>query len=182
VEEHLGLELVVGDGQGHDGEVERAGLELGEQRGGGGIDDDDPELRVGFLRGLQQLGGEPSGGGADDADAGRAGDDVAHRGDVGDHGVELGVDPPHPLDHGQALLGEGAGGAVDQQDAQLLLEAGDVGRDVGLHRVQGARRGGEPAVVGDGDEGVELSEVHLGWRWYPSGETVGQICARDCLL
>ena len=88
-------------------------------------------------------------------------DDLAvHRGDVGDEGVELGLHPAGPADDGLALVGEPAGGAVDQGDAELPLEPGDVGGDVRLHGVQGPGRGREAAVLGDGDEGGELAEVH----------------------
>ena len=79
---------------------------------------------------------------------------------VGDQGVELGLDAPGPRDDRLALGGEVAGGPVDEGDAQLALEAGDVGRDVRLHGVQRPGRGREAAVVGDGDEGGELAEVH----------------------
>ena len=83
-------------------------------------------------------------------------DDLAvDRGDVGDQRVELGLRPagPGPTTASPSSV-SGAGGAVDEDDAQLPLEPGDVGRDVGLHGVQGAGGGGEPAVLGDGDEGV----------------------------
>ena len=65
-------------------------------------------------------------------------------------------------DHHLALLGEGARGAVDEGGAELPLEPGDVGRHVGLHRVQGAGGGGEAAVSATASEGVELAEIH---RW-----------------
>ena len=59
-----------------------------------------------------------------------------------------------------ALLGEAAALAVDEGDAELALEPGDVAGDVGLHRVQGPGGGRERAVVGDRHEGGELAEIH----------------------
>ena len=89
-----------------------------------------------------------------------AGDLVAHRGHVGGEGVELGLDAAGPLDHDRTLLGDLAGGPVDERDAELLLQAGDVGRHVRLHGVQGPGGGREAAVVDHGEHGVELAQVH----------------------
>ena len=74
--------------------------------------------------------------------------------------VELDLDVAGPPDDDLALGGEGAGGAVDERHAQLALEAGDVGRDVGLHGVHGAGGGGEAAGLGHAHEGGELSKIH----------------------
>ena len=109
---------------------------------------------------LDERGHQPAGGGADDADAAHAGDLVAHRGDVGGEGVELGLDAAGPLDHDRALLGHLARGPVDEGDPELLLQPGDVGRDVGLHGVQGSGCRGEAPVVDHGEHGVELAQVH----------------------
>ena len=95
------------------------------------------------------------------AEARLAGDLVAARRHVGGDVVELVQDPPGPLDDERALVGEPAALAVDERDAELALEAGDVAGDVRLHGVQGAGGGGERAVVGDRDEGGELAEIHL---------------------
>ena len=51
--------------------------------------------------------------------------------------------------------------SIDERDAELLLEPGDVAGDVRLHGEQRPRRGGERAVVGDGDERGELPDIHL---------------------
>ena len=53
--------------------------------------------------------------------------------------------------------------AIDDLDTEFGLEARDVGRHVGLHRVERPRGRGEAAVIGDGDNGVELLQVHR-WR------------------
>ena len=56
LEEHLGLDVGVVHRQGDDGEVEAAVVELGEQRGGGGVDDDDVDPGVVAVDGLEQAG------------------------------------------------------------------------------------------------------------------------------
>ena len=89
-----------------------------------------------------------------------AGDVVGGRRDVGDQRVELELDAAGPRDHQLARLGEVAVAAVDEGDLQLLLQAGDVGGDVRLHRVEGPGGGREAAVIGHGGEGGELAEVH----------------------
>ena len=96
---------------------------------------------------------------------------VAEGGHVGHGRLELGGDPPAPLHHRQALLGQLTAVAVDELDAELPLQPGDVAGHVRLHGVQGRRRGGEAAVVGDGDEGLQLAEIHLGKRYYSRKET-----------
>ena len=117
-------------------------------------------LRVGGGHRREQQRHEPAAGGADHAEADVAGDVVRRRGHVGDQRVELGLDAPGPGDDELAGLGEPAVAAVDQGDAQLALEAGDVGRHVRLDGVQGPGRGREAAVVGHGGQGGELAEVH----------------------
>ena len=100
---------------------------------------------------------------------------VAQGGDVGDGGFELGGDPAAPFDDGLALFGQLAALAVDQLHPQLPLEAGHVAGDVGLHGVQGRGRRREAAVVGDGDQGLQLPEVHRHHRYHTFGKTAGQI-------
>ena len=109
---------------------------------------------------------------------------AADRGDVGHEGVELGLHPAGPADDGLALVGERAGAAVDEDDAQLPLEAGHVGRDVRLHRVQGPGGGREPAVLGDRHEGRQLPQVHrsIANMMSPIGANCWTDRARDCLL
>ena len=79
---------------------------------------------------------------------------------VGGDRVELGLDAAGPVDDGLSLLGQAAGAAVDEGRAELLLEAGDVGADVGLHGGEGVGGGAERALLGHGDERLELAEVH----------------------
>ena len=63
-------------------------------------------------------------------------------------------------DHELAGLGELARRAVDELDAELALELFHVRRDVRLHGRERVGGGGERAVLGDGDDGVQLAEVH----------------------
>ena len=109
---------------------------------------------------VEQRRHEPAPGGADDAEADVAGDLVPQRGDVGGEGVELGLDPAGPGHDHLALLGQAAGRAVDQGDAELAFEVGHVGGDVGLDGVQDLGRRREGAGVGHGHEGGQLAEVH----------------------
>ena len=121
---------------------------------------DDPHVGVALRHGLHEGRDEPAGGGADEPDAAGAGDVVANRRHVGHEGVQLALDAAGPFDHDGALLGDVARGPVDEGRPELPLEAGDVGRDVGLDRVQGPGSGGEAAVVDHGEHGVELAQVH----------------------
>ena len=109
----------------------------------------------------EQLRQQPAGGGADDAEPRVAGDLVAARRHLGGEVVQLVEDPAGPLDDERALVGEAAALAVDQGDAELALEAGDVAADVGLHRVERTSGGGERPVIGDRHERGELAEIHL---------------------
>ena len=137
-----------------------AGVELQLERRGGGVVDDHADPGMALGHGLDERGDQPPGGRADEADAARAVDLVAHGGHVDGEGVELALHPTGPFHHHGALLGDLAGGAIDEHHAQFLLEAGHVGGHVGLHRVQGAGGGGEAAVVDHGEDGGELAEVH----------------------
>ena len=69
--------------------------------------------------------------------------------------------PTGSVDDDHAFVGEPAALTIDQRDAQFALQTGDVAADVRLHGVQGARRRGERAVVGDRHERGELAEIHL---------------------
>ena len=108
----------------------------------------------------EEVGEQPPRGRAEDADAHVAGDLAVDRGDVGGDLVHLAQDPAGPLDDPLPVVGEAALGAVDEQGAELALEAGDVGRHVGLHGEQGPGGGRERPVVGDRHEGGQLADVH----------------------
>ena len=106
------------------------------------------------------MGGEPAGGGTDHADADGPRHLVAERGQVAEHRLELDAHAPGAGGDGLALLGELAGGTVDQHGADLALQPGDVGRHVGLDGGEGVSGGREAALVGHGQQGVQLTEVH----------------------
>ena len=87
----------------------------------------------------------------------------------GDHvrqqGVELSLHPPRPGDHELARLGQAGVRTIHELAAELTLELFHVRGDVGLHgleRVCGRR---ERTVIGDGDEGAQLAEVHRNQRY-----------------
>ena len=81
-------------------------------------------------------------------------------GHVGDERFELALDAGGAPDDDFPFLGEHGRRTVDQGDAELPFEPGDVGRDVGLDGVQRPCGTREGSVFGDGDEGVQLSQVH----------------------
>ena len=160
LEQRLGGELEIVDGQVDDGEVEVPGLQLERERRRARLDHDGAHAGVLDPQPVEQARHEPAGGGADDAEAHVAAQLGAEARDVGPDRVELGLDAPRPGHHRGAFLGEPAGAAVDQRGAELVLEAGDVGRDVRLHGVERLRGAGERAVLRDGDQGLELAHVH----------------------
>ena len=77
--------------------------------------------------------------------------DVAQRGHVGVECFELGLDASCPFEHGPALVGRLGRGPVDEGQAELAFEPGDVGGDVGLHSVRALalrpRTSGAPATA-----------------------------------
>jgi hypothetical protein len=161
-EERFDDELGIVDREVDDRRVELAREDSGDDRGRAALADDGMHSGVLGGDGGQELRHEPSGGGADHTDAGIAGHVVVERRDVGGDVVDLVQDASGPLDDAVTLVGEHPVGAVDERDAELALELGDVARDVGLHRVERPGRGRERAVVGDGHDGGELSDVHAG--------------------
>ena len=160
VEQRLGLEVGVVDGEVDHTEVELAAGHLGDERGGGGVDHHQVHLGVRLRDGGQEERHHPPSRGADDPEADAAGDLVGGRGHVGGEGLELGVHAPGAGHHELAGGGEPARGTVDEAHPELGLEAGDVRRHVGLDGVQRPGGGREAPVVGDGGEGGELAEVH----------------------
>ena len=113
-----------------------------------------------FAQHVEELGHQPAPGGADHAQAHRADHLLAQRGDVGHHVRELVHDPPGPADDDLTLLGEAAGGPVDQLHIELALEAGHMGRHVGLHRADRGGRRREAAGVGDAQECLQMFQLH----------------------
>ena len=160
-EQRFDLELGIVDREVDDRRVELAGQHARHDRGGAAFADDRVHARVAGGHGAEQLRHQPAGGGADHADAGVAGDLVVERGDVGGDVVDLVQDPAGAFDDPLALVGQPAVGAVDQRDAELALELGDVAGHVGLDGEQGPGRRRERPVIGDGDDGGELTNVHV---------------------
>ena len=84
-------------GQVHDGEVEPAADQLGQQRRGGGVDDDEVHLGMALGHGHEQGRDEPAGGGADDARGGRCRTTSScSEATSAGQGVELGLDLAGP--------------------------------------------------------------------------------------
>ena len=145
------------------------GRQVRLEGGRGAVADHQADLRVGAAHPVEQERGQPARRGADHADPGRADDLVAQGGDVGDGRLELGGDPPAPFHDGLAFLGQLAAVAIDELHPELPLQPGHVAGDVGLHGLQGGGRGRETAVVGDGDERLQLPEVHQHHRYHRYG-------------
>ena len=165
-------------GQVDDGEVEVVAEELGDERRGGGVDHDHVDLRDASSRDALRARSGTSQRPMVPMQPRRTSPVTSSRRAATSAAMASSsrLDVAGPVDHDLALLGERAGGPVDEGDAQLALEAGDVGRDVRLHGVQGPGGGREAAVVGDGDEGGELSEVHRCNMMAP----IGNNCLTDC--
>ena len=152
--------LVAAQGERDDGQVELARAELELELGARPLAHVEVDVGVAFAQHVEELGHQPAAGGADHAEAHRADHLLAQRGHVGHHVGELVHDPPGPADHDLTLLGEAAGGPVDQLHIELALEAGDMGRHVGLHRADRRGRGRETAGVGDAQECLQVFQFH----------------------
>ncbi len=159
-EQRLDDEFGVVDREVDDGGVELPGQHPGHDRGRAALADDRMDPGMAFGDGTEQLRHQPSGGGADHPDAGVARHVGVERGDVGRDVVDLVEHAAGSFDDTDALVGEAAVGTIDQGDAEFAFELGDVARDVGLHGVQRPCGGREGAVIGDGDDGGQLSDVH----------------------
>ena len=80
--------------------------------------------------------------------------------------LDVGHDPARALGHLQAHRGEhhAPGRALHQRHAQLVLELADLGAQRGLADEAGRRGLAEVAVVGEGDEVAQVTQVHGGVR------------------
>ena len=86
---------------------------------------------------------------------------LQHR-EVGLHGLELTADPARPLeDRGAALGRHRSPPAANQQiGTELLFELADLLGHVRLNGRQHVGGGGEGALLGDGQQRVEVPEFH----------------------
>ena len=69
---------------------------------------------------------------------------------------------PRQRDEGAALIGEAGAGAVavEQADAEMPLELGDLGRDRRLAEAQPRGGATEAEVLRDREEGVQMVKLH----------------------
>ncbi len=160
VEEVRHDDLVSAQGEGDHGQVELARGQLELELGARSLADVEVDVGVAFPQHVEELGDQPATGGADHAQADRADHLLAQGGDVGHHVGELVHDPPGPADDDLTLLGEAAGGAVDQLHIELPLEPGDMGGHVGLHRADRGRCSRETARVSDAQECLQVFQFH----------------------
>ena len=110
---------------------------------------------------FEQQWHQPTPDRVDDADTNGAGDLVAHGREVGSDRVELALDPAGSGGDRLPLAGEMAIRPIDERTTQLALEPRDVGGDVGLHGVEPPGGTRERAVLGDGQQNLQLSHVHV---------------------
>ena len=83
-----------------------------------------------------------------------AADFVAERCQIVFDRSEFADDSAGSIGNDLTLGGEFASGPVDQGGAEFGFESGDMGRDVGLHGVQGPGGRRERTVFGDGEQSV----------------------------
>jgi hypothetical protein len=162
VEEVGSDDLVAGEGEGDDGQVQLAGAELDLELHAGSLRHIEVDVRVTGPQQVEKLRHQPAAGGADHAQAYRADHFLAQGHHIGHHVGELAHHPAGPLDHDVALLGQVARGPVDQLDLQLTLEAGDMGRDVGLNRPDRRRGRREAPGVGNTQKCLQMFQLHGG--------------------
>ncbi len=91
--------------------------------------------------------------------------------------LDLAANRPRPLDDPDPeLRRDRSPPSADQQlNAQLRLELADVLRHVGLHGVEMVGGGRETARFGDGQERLELANVHIVSSSRPKMASFGQI-------
>ena len=109
----------------------------------------------------EQLRQQPASGGPDDPETRIAGDLVAARRHLRGEIFQLVKYPPSPVHDDHSLVGQASTLPIDQGDAELAFEAGDVAADVGLHGVEGTSGRGERAMIGDRHECGQLAKIHL---------------------
>ncbi|CAB4765931.1 unannotated protein [freshwater metagenome] len=108
---------------------------------------------MGLLQPSQELRHQPTAGGTNDTKASVTRNDVIKGRDVGGDVIKFPQDPPTPFNDKIALVGDLTRGSVNQGDPEFLLETGNVGRHIGLHRKKclgGCRKG---SMIGDCHEG-----------------------------
>ena len=112
------------------------------------------------LERIEQRRNEPSSGRADDPESDMAADFVAERCQIVFDRSEFADDSAGSIGNDLTLGGEFASGPVDQGRAEFGLESGEMGRNDGLHGVQGPSGRRERTVFGDGEQRVQLAKVH----------------------
>ena len=124
-------------------------------------------------RSATSAGHQPPARGTDHSEARVPGVETLQQCDVGAHRFELALDAPRAVEHEQTELGRlgTAPAAHEQRHAELGLELAHLVGHVRLHRRQRVGGGGERALLGDGEQRLEVTELHGG----PSrGAVIGQ--------
>ena len=146
--------------KGHDGKIQVAVAKAGNEVLGLLFDEARLEVRVGLSQHGEQIGKDVGGDGGDNADGQRAGKGAIGAASVGQEGIGgfksgLGVGE-------EGLTGRGdddlAGGALDELQAQALLEGNEALREGGLGNFEFGGRGTKVLVFRNGDKGAQLSK------------------------
>ena len=160
VEQRLRVDVGRGERQVDDRQVEAAVEQLGEERGGGGVDHDHLDARVGGGDRREEQRHEPATGGADHAQAHVAGDVVRGRGDVGRPARRARTGCAGP-GRPRARRPRSAGRCCGRPGwPRARARGGRCGWTRSTAPCAAPGRGREAAVVGHGGQGGQLAEVH----------------------
>ncbi len=163
-EQRLHLEATIVDRFGDDGLRELAVDQLGEEPFRRALVHAQPHAGCPLTQVGDQRGHEPATRGADHAEARVSGVETLEQRDVGAHRFELALDATRTVEHQQAELGGlgAAPAAHEQRHPELGLELAHLVGHVRLHRRQRVGGGGERPFLGDGEQRLEVAELHGG--------------------
>ena len=150
-------------GFGDDGLRELAVDQLGEEPLRRALVHAQPHTRRAFAEVGDQRRHQPPARGADHAEPRVPGFEPLQQREVGAHRLELAVHAAGALEHERAELGRlGAPAAAhEQRHAELGLELAHLVGHVRLHGRQRVGGGGERPLLGDREQRVEVSELHV---------------------
>ena len=160
----LHLEATIVDRFGDDGLRELAVDQLGEEPFRRTLVHAQPHAGCALAQVGDQRGHEPATRGADHAEARVPGVETLEQRDVGAHRFELPLHPTRTVEHQQTEFGGlcTAPAAHEQRHPELGLELAHLVGHVRLHRRQCVGGGGERPFLGDGEQRLEVSELHGG--------------------
>jgi hypothetical protein len=164
-EERFDVDLRIVDGEVDDDGVELTSEKSRDQRRRATFRNERPDIGVGFMQTSEELRHEPSTCGSDDSETCFSGDHIVQGGDVCGDFTQFAHHSATVFENDRSLVGELASRPVDQDCPDLAFQSRNVRRDVRLNGIQSPSGGGEGSVVGDGDEGLDLPDIHLKKRY-----------------